>query len=275
MVGARLCLGFGLGGGHHLGPGQRPGRQPGGLTFILIRPGRPQARLDRGARQPERVHRLPRQCWEIWALNYDYLFGSGDHNQPTLDLASEFPTATERRHLAGRQGLDDPHTGAASSSGWGAAHCRRRGLHLQLRHQERHDAVHDSIQPESSRPRRSTRPRCSSPARTRWPWATWRPQSVPILPEHIWKHVSPQAAASSYGNKPPDHRQRPLRDGGLRQGQLHEMVRNPYWWGQKPAIDKIYFETYQNAETMVSDLAPAGSMGPGASRWRSSSSSSR
>ena len=26
--------------------------------------------------------------YEIWALNYDYLFGCGDHNQPTLDLAS-------------------------------------------------------------------------------------------------------------------------------------------------------------------------------------------
>jgi len=25
--------------------------------------------------------------YEIWALNYSYLFGSGDHNQPTLDLA--------------------------------------------------------------------------------------------------------------------------------------------------------------------------------------------
>ena len=46
--------------------------------------------------------------WEIWALNYDYLFGSGNHNQPTLDLAMSFPPA-ERRHLAGRQGLDDPY----------------------------------------------------------------------------------------------------------------------------------------------------------------------
>ena len=29
---------------------------------------------------------------EIWSLNYDYLFGFGDHNQPTLDLATQFPT---------------------------------------------------------------------------------------------------------------------------------------------------------------------------------------
>ena len=32
------------------------------------------------------------------------------------------------------------------------------------------------------------------------------------------------------------------------------MVRNPYWWGKKPAIDEIYFEAYQNADTMVNDL---------------------
>ena len=32
-------------------------------------------------------------CWEIWALNYDYLFGSGTHNQPTLDLANVFPSS--------------------------------------------------------------------------------------------------------------------------------------------------------------------------------------
>ncbi len=30
--------------------------------------------------------------YEVWALNYSYLFGAGNHNQPTLDLATEFPT---------------------------------------------------------------------------------------------------------------------------------------------------------------------------------------
>ena len=32
------------------------------------------------------------ETYEIWALNYDLLFGYGDRNQPTLDLASQFPT---------------------------------------------------------------------------------------------------------------------------------------------------------------------------------------
>ena len=32
------------------------------------------------------------------------------------------------------------------------------------------------------------------------------------------------------------------------------MVRNPYYWGKKPTVDTIYFEAYQNADTMVADL---------------------
>ena len=30
--------------------------------------------------------------YEIWALQYDFLFGFGANEQPTLDLAAEFPT---------------------------------------------------------------------------------------------------------------------------------------------------------------------------------------
>ena len=32
------------------------------------------------------------------------------------------------------------------------------------------------------------------------------------------------------------------------------MVRNPYYWGKKPTVDDVYFEMYQNPNTMVSDL---------------------
>ena len=33
------------------------------------------------------------------------------------------------------------------------------------------------------------------------------------------------------------------------------MVRNPYWYGKKPTIDKIYFELFTNLDTMVNDLS--------------------
>ena len=87
-------------------------------------------------------------------------------------------------------------------------------------------------------------------------------QSVPILPEHIWEHVSPQAATTSYGDKPPIIGSGPFETVAFVKGSYVEMVRNPYYWGKKPAIDKIYFEVYQNADTMVTDLRH------GQDRWR-------
>ena len=38
--------------------------------------------------------------YEIWAVNYDFLFGCGINNQPILDLASAVSHQAERRHLA-------------------------------------------------------------------------------------------------------------------------------------------------------------------------------
>ena len=77
---------------------------------------------------------------------------------------------------------------------------------------------------------------------------------MPILPEHIWKHVSPKAAITSYGDKPRSSAAAPSRRSASSKGGYIEMVRNPYYWGKKPTIDKIYFEMYQNPDTMVTDL---------------------
>jgi peptide/nickel transport system substrate-binding protein len=79
-------------------------------------------------------------------------------------------------------------------------------------------------------------------------------QSVPILPEHIWAHVSVQAATSTYGDKPPIIGSGPFETVAYVKGSYIEMVRNPTYWGAEPTIDKIYFETYQNADTMGADL---------------------
>ena len=77
---------------------------------------------------------------------------------------------------------------------------------------------------------------------------------LPILPKHVWEHVTPQAAVTSYVNKPPIVGSGPFYTVAFKKGAYVEMVRNPYYWGQQPTIDKIYFEMYQNADTMVSDL---------------------
>ncbi len=82
------------------------------------------------------------ECWEIWALNYDYLFGSGQHNQPALDLASQFPTQQNGGISAdGKVWTIHIRSGVKFQDGVPLTAVRRR-LHLQLRDQERHRPVH-------------------------------------------------------------------------------------------------------------------------------------
>ena len=86
------------------------------------------------------------------------------------------------------------------------------------------------------------------------PKADLEKAAVPILPEHIWAHVSPQVVQTSYVNKPPIVGSGPFQTVAFVKGSYVEMVRNPYWYGKKPAVDQIYFELYQDADTMLSDL---------------------
>ncbi len=193
------------------------------------------------------------ECWEIWALNYDYLFGSGDHNQPTLDLAAEFPTQ---------------QNGGISPDGKVWTIHIRRGVKFQdgvpltaadvaftYNYVIKNNMTQYTLDTAGIKSAKALNPTtlqltCAHPMALGFMEA----QSVPILPQHIWAHVSPQAAASSYGNKAPIIGSGPFETVAFVKGSYIEMVRNPYWWGPKPAIDKIYFETYQNADTMVSDL---------------------
>ncbi len=77
---------------------------------------------------------------------------------------------------------------------------------------------------------------------------------LPILPKHVWEHVPPQLASTTYPNKPPIVGSGPFYTVAFKKGSYVEMVRNPYYWGKKPTVDQIYFEMYQNPATMVQDL---------------------
>ena len=82
---------------------------------------------------------------------------------------------------------------------------------------------------------------------------------LPILPEHIWKKVPPAAAGSTYRNRPPLVGSGPFLVTEWKPGSYLKLTRNPEYWGEPPAVEQIVFVTYQNAETMVSDLQ-AGSL---------------
>ena len=77
---------------------------------------------------------------------------------------------------------------------------------------------------------------------------------VPILPEHIWRHVDPEDAATDYGNDPPIIGSGPFQVVEWKRGSHLRLVANPDYWAGEPRVDEVILETYQNSDAMVQDL---------------------
>jgi peptide/nickel transport system substrate-binding protein len=192
-------------------------------------------------------------CWEIWALNYDYVFGLGDSNQPTLDLATVFPTQQNGGisangriwtiHIRSGVRFDDGTPLTAADVAFSYEYVLRNDIGQYMNYLQGVQSVRE-LNPTT------VQFTCSHAMAVGY----MEVQSVPILPKHIWEHVSPEAAITSYGDKAPIIGSGPFEVVGYVKGSYIEMVRNPYYWGPKPTIDTIYFEAYQNADTMVTDL---------------------
>jgi peptide/nickel transport system substrate-binding protein len=195
-------------------------------------------------------------AYEIWALNYSQLFGCGDHNQPTLDLASQFPTQQNGGisadgkvwtiHLRTDVRWQDGQPLTAADVAFTYTYIIKNDM-TNLTNYTTGIKTVTALDPAT------VRIVCAAPK------ADLEKASVPILPEHIWAHVPPGAAATSYVNKPPIIGSGPFQTVAFKKGSYVEMVRSPYWYGKKPAVEQIYFELYQDADTMVSDLK-AGSL---------------
>ncbi len=191
--------------------------------------------------------------YEVWALNYSYLFGSGDHNQPILDLASEFPSAQNGGisadgkvwtiHIKSGVKFQDGVPVTAADVAFTYNFVIKNQMANLLNNVQGMKVV-KALDPTT------VQFTCAHPMATGYMEA----QSVPILPEHIWKNVSPNAAATSYGNKPPIIGSGPFETVAFVKGSYVKMVRNPDYYGKTPTVDTIYFGMYQNADTMVADL---------------------
>jgi peptide/nickel transport system substrate-binding protein len=191
--------------------------------------------------------------YEIWALNYDYLFGLGNNMQPTLDLATEFPTEQNGGispdgkvwtiHIRSDVKFQDgvPLTAAD------VAFTYNYIIKNQMADYLNYVSGIESVKALNST---TVQFHCAHSMATGY----METSSIYIIPEHIWKNVSANAAATSYGNKPPIIGSGPFETVAFVKGSYVKMVRNPYYWGPKPAISTIYFEMYQNANTMVTDL---------------------
>jgi peptide/nickel transport system substrate-binding protein len=191
------------------------------------------------------------ETYEIWALNYDLLFGYGDRNQPTLDLASQFPTRAN---------------GGISADGLTWTIKIRSGVKWQdgqpltaddvaftfnyIVKNQMANFTNSTFGIKSARALDPTTVQivCSQPK------ADLESMWVPIIPKHIWEHVTPNAAQTSYAVKLPLVGSGPFRTVEFKKGNYIHLVANPGYWGPKPAIHDIYFQVYQDADTMVTDL---------------------
>ncbi len=192
-------------------------------------------------------------CWEIWALNYDYLFGSGQHNQPTLDLANVFPTQANGGISAnGKVWTIHIRSGVKFQDGTPltAADVAFTYNYVIKNNVSQYTTYIAGIEKATELNPTTVQLTCAHSMALGF----METQSVPILPQHIWEHVPAAAATNTYGNKAPLIGSGPFQVVRYVKGSYIEMDRNPNYWGPKPTIDKIFFETYQDAETMVTDF---------------------
>jgi peptide/nickel transport system substrate-binding protein len=191
------------------------------------------------------------QDYEIWAINYDFLFGFGTSSAPTLDLAAEFPTRENGGVSAdGKVWTIKLRPGVKWSDGQPLTAddvaftydyiVKNNMLNMQLSTAGIVDAK--ALDPTT------VRITCSSPK------ADMEKIFVPIVPRHVWQKVKPADATTSFTNPVPIVGSGPFTVTKWAKGTYVQMTRNPYYWGKRPALDEILFMTYTNADSMTADL---------------------
>jgi peptide/nickel transport system substrate-binding protein len=189
--------------------------------------------------------------YEIWAINYSFLFGFGANSQPTLDLASQFPTEQNGGISADGKVWTihlKPNLKWSDGQALTAADVAFTYNYVVQNHMANMAVTSVGIIGAKAINSTTVQIACSRPK------ADMEHLFLPILPQHIWEHVSPQAAATSYVNQPPIVGSGPFYTVAFKKGSYIEMVRNPYYYGEKPAVNTIFFEMYQNPNTMAEDL---------------------
>jgi peptide/nickel transport system substrate-binding protein len=77
---------------------------------------------------------------------------------------------------------------------------------------------------------------------------------MPIIPEHIWKHVS-EKQLKTYTNESNVVGSGPFRlVSGSVSGSTYIFQRNPHYWGGTPHIDRVVFRIYKAEDTLIAAL---------------------
>jgi len=189
--------------------------------------------------------------YEIWSVNYSFLFGFGNDNSPTLDLAREFPTQENGGISAdGKVWTIKLRTGVKWSDGQPFT---AEDVAFTYNYIVKNGMLNMAITTVGIESAKALAPDvvqidCSRPK------ADMMHIFLPILPKHVWEKVDPQEAQTSYVNEPPIVGTGPFITTEFKKGSHVKMERNPYFWGTKPALDQLLFLFYTNGDTMTADL---------------------
>jgi peptide/nickel transport system substrate-binding protein len=190
------------------------------------------------------------QDYEIWSINYSFLFGFGVSDEPTLDLAAEFPTKENgglsedgkvwtikiRPDLKWSDG--EPLTADDVAFTYDYI-VKNEMFNMAL-------ATRGILGAKALDPT-TVQITCSRPK------ADMMKIFIPILPQHVWGKVTPKAAESTFTTPEPIVGSGPFFTAEFVKGKYLRMERNPYYYGETPAVDEIIFATYQNPDTMTMD----------------------
>jgi peptide/nickel transport system substrate-binding protein len=193
--------------------------------------------------------------YEIWRMNYSTVFGYDENNGPGPDLATEVPTKENGGispdgkvwtvHLRSGVKWSDGQPLTAEDVAFTYNYAIENEMATWTTYLRGIDRV-EVVDPTT------IRMVCSAPK------ANMDKANIPILPEHVWSHVDPKLAQSSYQVEYPLVGSGPFQVTTFKKGSYVELTRNPYYYGQTPTIDKVIFQMYQNADTMVTDLKNGG-----------------
>jgi peptide/nickel transport system substrate-binding protein len=189
--------------------------------------------------------------YEIWTVNYNFLFGfNGRTMGPTLSLAAQFPTKANGGISADGKVWTihiKPNVRWSDGQPLTAADVAFTYNYIVKNHMANLALTTTGIASARALDPTTVQITCSRPK------ANMEAIFLPILPKHVWEHVSPQAAGTTYSEMPIVG-SGPFYTVAFKKGSYVEMKRNPYYWGPKPTVDEIYFEMYQDPATMVQDL---------------------
>ena len=189
--------------------------------------------------------------YEIWSINYGFLFGFGNDNSPTLDLAREFPTVENGGISAdGKVWTIKLRTGVKWSDGqpFGAEDVAFTYDYIVKNKMMTMAIATVGIEGAKALAPDVVQITCSRPK------ADMEHIFLPILPKHVWEKVDPKDAQTSYVNEPPIVGTGAFITTEFKKGSHVKMERNPYYYGTRPTVDTLLFDYYTNGDTMTADL---------------------